>query len=103
MSKYQIKYCLVMVSCSKSLVWVGFGYFFLGSGRVRVYTFGFLSGSGNYSRVFRVLKNMENLTPSFIFIAFLCTNVFQNSKRWEKYFFLNKSEMKNITFQSIIF
>ena len=55
-------------------------------GRVRVCTFGFLLGSGNYTRV---LKNMENLTPSFIFIAFLCTNVMKNTKRYE-YFLENK-------------
>ena len=42
---------LVMGSGSKSRVRVGFEYCFSGSGRVQVYTFGFLSGSGNPSRV----------------------------------------------------
>ena len=42
---------LVMGSGSKSWVRVGFGYCFSGSGRVRVNTFGFLSGLGNFSRV----------------------------------------------------
>ena len=47
-------------------------------------------GSSSKSRVrvikvgfFRFWKKMEIWTPSFIFIAFLCTNVFQNSIRWE--------------------
>ena len=52
--------------------------FLLEKSRVRVLILGIGSGFGNFSRVFRVLK-YEIFDPSAIFIAFLCTNIFQTS------------------------
>ena len=41
---------------------------------------------------------MEFLTPSAIFIAFLCNNIFQTSWRLKYFWKKNNSEMKNISF-----
>ena len=74
-----------MGSGSKSWVRVGFGYCFSGSGRVQVYTFGFLSGLGNFSRVrvgFLGFKIWNIWPPQQILLHFYAIIFFKLHEDW---------------------